>query len=135
MRVTDIMTARPLTLGENDSLETARRLMQDMFIRHIPIVDQHGRLAGLVTQRDLLVASLRKDEGTPIREIMCTDVTTVSPQESLRRAAEIMIYNKYGCLPVLVEGRPEGIVTEADFLKLAIFPLAASPGQSRKGES
>ncbi len=133
MRVTDIMTPRPLCLGENDSLETATRLMQDMFIRHIPIVDGDGRLSGLLTQRDLLAASHRKDDSAPIREVMRTDVTTVGPQESLRRAAEIMIYNKFGCLPVLVDGRPEGIVTEADFLKLAIFPLASDPG--RKGKA
>ena len=132
MRVADIMTTRPLSLGENDSLETARRLMQDMFIRHIPIVDADGRLTGLVTQRDLLAASLRKDESAPIREVMRTDVTTVGPGEPLRRAAEIMIYNKFGCLPVVVDGRPEGIVTEADFLKLALFPLSTGPGRNRK---
>ncbi|MEF3698195.1 CBS domain-containing protein [Desulfolutivibrio sp.] len=133
MRVTDIMTARPLSLGENDSLGTASRLMQDMFIRHIPIVDADGRLTGLLSQRDLLAAAHRKDDSAPIKEIMCTNVTTVGPQESLRRAAEIMIYNKFGCLPVVVDGRPEGIVTEADFLKLAIFPLAPEPG--RKGKA
>lgn len=135
MRVADIMTPRPLTLGEHDSLETAGRLMQDMFIRHIPVVDDAGRLAGLVTQRDLLAASLRKDQGASLREVMRTDVTCVGPGEPLRRAAEIMIYNKFGCLPVVVDGRPEGIVTEADFLKLAIFPLASGPGASRKEES
>jgi len=133
MRVTDIMTVRPLSLRENDSLDTASRLMQDMFIRHIPIVDADGRLIGLLSQRDLLAAAHRKDDSSPIKEIMRTDVTTVGPQESLRRAAEIMIYNKFGCLPVVVDGRPEGIITEADFLKLAIFPLASEPG--RKGKA
>lgn len=133
MRVSDIMTVRPLSLGENDSLDTAGRLMQDMFIRHIPIVDADGRLTGLLSQRDLLAAAHRKDGSAPIKEIMRTDVTTVAPQESLRRAAEIMIYNKFGCLPVVVDGMPEGIITEADFLKLAIFPLAVEPG--RKGKA
>ncbi len=133
MRVADIMTPRILALSEADSLETARRLMEDMFIRHIPIVDREGRLAGLVTQRDLLAASTRKDENAPIREVMRTDVTTVGPDEPLRRAAEIMIYNKFGCLPVLVDEKPVGIITETDFLKLAIFPL--SPGQDAPTEA
>ncbi len=125
MRVSDIMTSRILALAENDSLETARRLMEDMFIRHIPILDDQGGLAGLVTQRDLLAASKRKDENAPIREVMRTDVTTVGPDEPLRRAAEIMIYNKFGCLPVIADHKPIGIITETDFLKLAIFPLTA----------
>ncbi|QLA17874.1 CBS domain-containing protein [Desulfolutivibrio sulfoxidireducens] len=132
MRVSDIMTSRVLALGENDSLETAMRLMEDMFIRHIPIVDDTGALTGLITQRDLLAAMRRKDENAPIREAMRTDVTTVGPDESLRRAAEIMIYNKFGCLPVLVDQKPVGIITETDFLKLAIFPLAPGQGNTAK---
>jgi CBS-domain-containing membrane protein len=46
MRVADIMTPRILALSEADSLETARRLMEDMFIRHIPIVDRRAAWPG-----------------------------------------------------------------------------------------
>jgi len=45
-----------------------------------------------------------------------------------RKAAETMIYNKYGCLPVVEKGRLVGIITETDFLKLAIFPIAPKKG-------
>jgi len=51
---------------------------------------------------------------------MRRDVVTVSPELSLREAAEILLGNKYGCLPVVEDGLLVGILTEADFLKLTI---------------
>lgn len=56
---------------------------------------------------------------------MQTDVVTVPPSMMLRDAAEILLHNKYGCLPVLEGERLVGIVTEADFLKLTISLLDA----------
>ena len=124
MRVADLMTSQLRCLKESDTLADATAVMQELFIRHVPVVDERGQLSGIVTQRDILSFEHKKDSGTPLREIMRTDVATVSPDTPLRTAAETMIFNKYGCLPV-VEGRAlVGIITETDFLKLAIFPIA-----------
>jgi CBS domain-containing membrane protein len=128
MLVADLMTSQLRCLKETNSLADAMAAMQELFIRHIPVVDEAKRLAGLVTQRDLLSLEHKKDPSTPLREIMCSDVTTVHPTTSLRAAAETMIYNKYGCLPVVEDGRLVGIITETDFLKLAIFPIAPKKG-------
>ena len=128
MRVADLMTSQLRCLRETDDLSTAMAAMQELFIRHIPVVDDDGRLSGLVSQRDLLSLEHRKDLGTPLREIMRTDLVTVTSDTALRAAAETMIYNKYGCLPVVENGRLVGIITETDFLKLAIFPIAPKKG-------
>ena len=124
MFVADLMTSQLRCLKETDCLTDALAAMQELFIRHIPVVDDDGRLSGLVTQRDLLTLEHKKDAGTALREIMRTDVATVTPDTPLRTAAETMIFNKYGCLPVVSDGELVGIITETDFLKLAIFPLA-----------
>jgi CBS domain-containing membrane protein len=129
MLVADLMTSQLRCLRETDSLADAVAAMQELFIRHIPVVDEAGRLAGLVTQRDLLSLEHKKDPTTPLRDIMRTGVATVGPDTPLRAAAETMIYNKYGCLPVVEEGGLVGIITETDFLKLAIFPLAPKRGE------
>ena len=128
MRVADLMTSQLRCLRETDSLADAMAAMQELFIRHIPIVDEAGGLVGIVTQRDLLSLEHKKDPVTPLRDVMRTDVVTVTPDTPLRTAAETMIYNKYGCLPVVDDGERVGIITETDFLKLAIFPLAPRRG-------
>ena len=135
--VRDIMTSEVFTLAESDTLKTARSMMSLARVRHIPIVSKKLNFIGLLTHRDILGASISQfagidsktqdeiDAGIPISEIMRTDVKTVSPNVSVREAAEILLNHKYGCLPV-VEGKIlVGIVTEADFLKLTIKLMQA----------
>lgn len=123
MLVSDLMTSKLRTLGANATVEDALNLLEELFIRHVPIVDEEGRLLGLVTQRDLLAWEHKKMPDVPIREVMRTGLVTASPSQTLRSAAETMIFNKYGCLPVVDDGLLVGIITETDFLKLAIFPV------------
>ncbi len=129
MRVADLMTSQLRCLRETDSLAEAMAAMQELFIRHIPVVDEAGQLVGLVTQRDLLSLEHKKEPVTPLRDVMRTGLVTVAPDTPLRTAAETMIYNKFGCLPVVEDGELVGIITETDFLKLAIFPIAPKRGE------
>ncbi|UJX42390.1 CBS domain-containing protein [Desulfovibrio sp. JY] len=130
MLVADLMTSQLRCLRESDSLADAMSLMQELFVRHIPVTDEDGQLVGLVTQRDLLSLENRKDPVTALKDVMRTDLVTVSPDTALRAAAETMIYNKFGCLPVVENDRLVGIITETDFLKLAIFPIAPRRDES-----
>ena len=137
-QVKDIMTEDVFTLRETDSLSTARDLMNLARIRHIPIVDDKGRFVGLVTHRDILAAAVSKladiDSATreeieasiPVREIMQREVTTTTENISLKEAATILLRGKFGCLPVLRQGKLIGIITEADFLRLTIQLLEAT---------
>jgi CBS domain-containing membrane protein len=137
LTVSDLMTRETFTLRESDSLKTARSMMSLARIRHIPIVDEELGFIGLVTHRDILSATISKfaevdkrtrdeiDEGIPVSEIMRTDVTIIPPDTNLRDAAEVLLNHKYGCLPVVEDGLLVGILTEADFLKLAIRLMEA----------
>jgi len=126
------MTREVFSLREMDSLKIVKELMSLARIRHVPIVDEMNRFIGLVTHRDILEATISRfaeveqdiqeeiHSGIPVTAIMRRDVVTVSPELSLREAAEILLGNKYGCLPVVEDGLLVGILTEADFLKLTI---------------
>lgn len=126
--IAEIMTTEPETLGVDDSLETARHMMSERGFRHIPIVDDTGMLAGLVTQSDVLAASASKlgsDGDRPATEIrigefMTRDVATVDERAELREAAMYLQRHKYGCLPVVTDGELRGIVTDSDFVGVAI---------------
>lgn len=132
LKVRDLMTSPVFSLRENDSLHTARELMNLQRIRHIPIVTVDNAFSGLVTHRDILSATISKlagldpetqkeiDSGIPIHEIMRSDITSVAPDTPLKDAAQLLLNHKYGCLPVVENDELTGIVTEADFLRLTI---------------
>jgi CBS domain-containing membrane protein len=132
----DIMSRDLVTLAEDDTLADARRCMEQGRIRHLPVV-REGKLVGLVTHRDLLAASFsvlldRSSKAernlfsrTPVREVM-HDALAVSPDTSVREAANLLIENKFGCLPVITEdGSLIGLVTEADMVRLVARMLEA----------
>jgi len=113
-------------------------------IRHIPIVDKQGNFLGLLTKRDLLAASVSMladidvlernelEEGIPINEIMITDVIVAQENTFLLEAAHFMLKQKHGCLPVFQDKKLVGILTEADFVKLAIYLMEKTPEESEK---
>ncbi len=128
LKVKDIMTTDLFVMDEEQNLALVRSLMQAEHIRHVPIVDSANNFTGLLTHRDLLAFTISMlagideseqnyiDEQIQIKNVMKTDVVTTDPKMRLQEALEIIINNKYGCLPVVSDGKLVGIITEADFL-------------------
>ena len=127
-QVRDLMTDTVFTLRPQDDLASLYDLMDSKHIRHVPIVDRDKDLVGLVTHRDLSRSALGTEEAPlslqremlgrrKIREIMATEVETVEPDEDLKVAAELLIENKIGCLPVVEGTHLVGILTESDFVR------------------
>lgn len=133
IKVEDMMTRNPHTLLRSNTLADAKHMMDSLDIRHIPIVDADKKLLGVVTQRDILAAqesTLQKSsdlqsytDDSPLHEIMHTQVMTVSPQAGLKESATYMQKHKVGCLPVLDKGHLVGIITDSDFVSIAISLL------------
>jgi FOG: CBS domain len=123
------MTAEVFTLNSTDDLTALYDLMDAEHIRHIPVIDEENELVGLVTHRDLLrnvlsppadiPFSMQREilSRTPVDRIMIQDIATIEPDAPIADAAEIMLENKYGCLPVVEGNRLVGILTEADFVR------------------
>lgn len=129
MTLDTIMSTNLITIAPEDSLAAARSLMHDNKIHHLPVVDDQGDLVGLVTLTNVLAATdsfLRDDDSRirakeiVVRDMMVTDVATVDEHASLRQAALFLERHRIGCLPVMSEGKLKGIITDTDFVAVAI---------------
>lgn len=129
--VRDIMSRNVATLKRNDRLSEVGDLMKVDRIRHMPILDDRGGLAGVVSQRDLFLSGLVRALGfgtsatekvldsLRVKEVMTKDVITTTPDTPLPEAAKVMCENKIGCLPVIDGDDLVGILTEGDFVAAA----------------
>ncbi len=136
--VKELMMEQLYTLKPTNTVHEARDLMLDKQVRHIPIVDYDGKFIGLVTKRDILAASISSlanldkterdelEDGIPIAEIMITDVVVAQEDASLLDAAQNILDQKYGCLPIFRGETLVGILTESDFVRLAIHLMKNS---------
>jgi CBS domain-containing protein len=127
-RVRDIMETKLVTISANERLSTVDDIMTLGRVRHIPVV-QAGRLVGVVSQRDLLRASLsalsqhRDAERraflsvVEIARVMSTPPIVVTPDATIEQAAATMANKRIGCLPVLDRDELVGMVTETDILR------------------
>lgn len=118
--ISDIMTPRRnlVTIGREATIDEARRTMAAHGIRHLPVLAASGALVGLLSQTDVLVAG--NGGSRPVSEIMVRDIDTIDARCNVRHAALVMFRRKRSCLPVTRGGRLQGIVTDADFLGVAI---------------
>ncbi len=123
-----LMRTNVVTIPAEDSLWIVKEIMEFGDTRHLPVV-RLGKLVGVVSQRDLLRASLSNVMGLPaneqkvflegvkISEVMSTPPISIDRNETVQGAARTMAQKKIGCLPVLDGGKLIGIVTETDVLE------------------
>lgn len=126
MKVVDVMTRNPLSMRPQETVGQAEELMTENRIRQLPVVEG-AALLGIVTDRDIrsyLSGSLLEPDArdralkTPVRELMTTEPLTLSPDDDLQEAVELLIDEKVGGVPVVDEAEGlVGIVTYVDILK------------------
>jgi len=125
--IAHIMTSEVITLSVHDRLEDAERIFHEHKIRHIPITENH-RLVGMLSLTDLLRISYvdnfdDSSVGTTvynmfgIEQVMVKEVMSISPEDSIRDAAEILASKEFHALPVVENGQLVGIVTTTDLIK------------------
>jgi len=126
--VRSIMEEKIVTISANESLSTVEDIMRLGRVRHMPVVSG-GKLVGVVSERDLLRASLsslsshRKNErkaflyAIEIGRVMSQPPIVIGPDASIQQAARTMAEAKIGCLPVVEGDDLVGIVTETDVLR------------------
>lgn len=115
--IEDWMTLLPHTLAPGDSVEHATSLLRDKGVRHLPVVDS-GRVVGIISERDLFVASrFANTQGMKVEVLMEPDPYTVPRTALLRDVAKKMEAQRYGAAVVLEEGRLVGVFTAVDALR------------------
>jgi acetoin utilization protein AcuB len=118
LTIDKFMTHVPQTISQDQTLADAHRMMRELQIRHLPVLDG-GKLTGIVTQRDLLLIETLRDvdpETVTVREAMTSDVFTVGPRASVRRVAADMASRKCGCVVVVNHAQVVGMFTTIDAL-------------------
>jgi len=118
--ISSIMTPRRslVIITPAATVDEARRAMAVHSIRHLPVLDEAGALVGLVSQTDVLVAG--NSGARLVSDIMVREIDTVDERSNVRHVALLMFRRKRSCLPVTRDGELRGIVTDADFLGVAI---------------
>jgi len=129
MRVDDLMEHEVVTLHVDDTLGLADDIMRLGRIRHLPVVSAEGALVGILSQRDLFRAALSSVLGgdataqrdwlgsVHVRDVMTAAPVTVPPETPVRRAVELMLTRRIGCLPVVSDTRLVGLLSETDCLR------------------
>ena len=138
MLVRERMSTRPILCEPDLPVSDALDRMKQEHIRRMPVVDKHGKLVGIVSDKDLLQASPSSATSLSVWEItyllskikvgdvMTKKVITIAADTPLENAARIMVDNKIGGLPVVgPDGAIQGIITETDIFKTFIEMLGA----------
>lgn len=127
--IESIMSTDLVTLPPEATLAEARTLMHNNRIHHLPVVKDENELIGLVTLTNVLAAtdSILRDADNRIRaadvrvkDIMVTEIATIDERASLRQAALFIEKHQIGCLPIVTDGQLRGIITDTDFVGVAI---------------
>jgi acetoin utilization protein AcuB len=138
MFVKDRMTPQPLVVAAPDTpITEAQRLMQAHNIRHLPVVENHNMLAGLLTHGAVIRAIPWSADSLSVLEVqyvlskitvgkvMRRNVITTTEDVPVEVAARIMVDNKVTCLPVLRQTALVGIITDIDLLSVTMEMLGA----------
>ncbi len=151
--VRDVMTTDVVTLRPEDTVEEATRRLLERDVDGAPVVDDAGRVVGLLSSDDLLVQEtqlhyptvfslfgaylelpsshrkfeeeLRRAIAAVVRDVMTTDPVTCGADDTLERAATLMHERRVSRLPVVEDGALVGIVARGDLLRAMIAPPGA----------
>lgn len=151
MTIEQIMTRDVITVSPAILIHQAARLMVEHGVSGLPVIDDDGRLVGIISEGDLIVRQTRREErpwwrrffdngeqlareyqeavGVTVGEVMTSSVVSISPVWGIETAAAIMQNRRIRRLPVVHDGRLVGIVTRADLIKA----LATQVGRCSKG--
>ncbi len=155
MKVRDLMTPDPVTVGPETPVQEIARLLLERRINGVPVVDSDGALLGIVTEGDLVHRAaderlqpresvwkehfwrsvFRRDEpetdraqGRTAAEVMTRRVIAVTPDTDAAVAARLLVRHRIKALPVVEGNRVVGMVSRLDFLRqLAADPDAFNP--------
>jgi acetoin utilization protein AcuB len=137
------MSPNPVTVTPDTSFPEALRIIREKEIRHLPVVDEDGKLVGVAAQTDLVHASPSATSSLTVFEanfllanlhigdVMSTPAITVHEEAPLEEAARVMVEKKISCLPVMRAGELVGMITETDMFKTFVEVLGGEEASLR----
>lgn len=112
------MTPNPMVIKKDSLIQEALGLMRKKSIYHLPVVDDTGQVIGLITDRDIKLASaFERSDHMQVSDLMIKKPYTVETVVSLRNVALYMAEHRYGCALVVRDGQLAGIFTAEDAMR------------------
>ena len=142
MQVKEVMCDRVTAAPLGTSVQDAFEIMREGGFRHLPVLDTRGQVAGILSDRDLRsVGAIYKDPATGTEEFLVTEDTTVdkimipepftvSPDDPVAKAIQLIREKRIGCLIVTESDRLVGILSYLDLLGLLSKYVENSPAES-----
>ena len=143
MHVGRIMRTQLITVSRKTSFQEAQNTMKNNHIAHLLVVDKHGRLEGVLSDRDLKQSWASQATSLSVHElnylldkmtvetIMKKQVVTTSPDTTIERAAYILQSNRISSLPVIENGKLVGIITTNDVLGVILQAIGIDGHSTR----
>ena len=136
--VGDVMTEHPITVGQETTLQQCACVMNDHHVGAV-IVEEKGKLLGIVTEQDIVRKSVIKGEDAKkrlVKDIMASHLQTIKPSSDIFEAITMMTEENIRHLPVLQNGSFIGVVTLKDILKIQpeLFQLLVDKIELREEE-
>lgn len=129
MKVSRYMTAKVITARPDDGVRKTFFRMREHRVRHLPVVDEGGKLVGFVSDRDLrrpdwvdqdvdISHAYQLEDDLQVQDLMSTNLVVTHTYESVEKAVDVFLEHRYGALPVLNKDEElVGILSSIDLLK------------------
>jgi CBS domain-containing protein len=125
----DIMTENVLTIRPTNSVRSAIELLISEQISGLPVVDEHEKLVGIVTEFALLATAYdARVTAEAVAQHMTTDVLTFDVNDPIRKVADLFIVHRVRRAPVMEKGRIVGLISRRDVLKAVYEGQGSSTG-------
>jgi acetoin utilization protein AcuB len=133
MNVGNVMTARVVTVEMDDQLDVVKQIFDALNFHHVLVIDDRKKLAGVVSDRDLLkalspqlgsIAETARDTATlnrRVHQIMSRKLYTLRPQAGVAEAIQLFLEHRISCIPIVNDDfKPVGILSWRDIMKLLL---------------
>jgi len=120
-KIRDLMTKKLVTLQPEATLVDAARKMKENDIGSVLLTNSDGKLAGLLTDRDIVVRALAEGKdvrSTRVQDVVSSNPQTLAPDDGVDRAVTLMREKSVRRLPVVEAGRPVGVVSLGDLAQI-----------------
>jgi len=130
LKVSDIMTPTPTTVGEKDGIEKARQAMKSLDERSVPVVDADGLLVGIINAKDIVqVTESQRQKSNQryvghhvdldiiIKSVMTSPAISLPPDATVAQALRLMADNRISTIIIAEKDRPVGVLAQTDVLE------------------
>ena len=134
-KIRDVMSRKPVTLRLDDTVSSAAEAMKQNNIGDVLVMDSENKVAGIVTDRDIAVRAVAEGKdpsATSLDEVCSSNIATISPDDPVSAAVDMMRERAIRRLPVVEGGKPVGVVSIGDLAierdeRSALADISAAP--------